>query len=398
MNNSALQKLTNSTNSTQGVEDVVMEAVADMRISCSIPKSSLLSIDSQWKYRAHFDAGGLPTGIESLFDGDSVIDVHAVQEALGNSCAVVENHFPGITFFRDMFAVPMYDDSVNGRKAFAVFINKTTCETVPAIDKASGRILAIADPIRTNSSAAISPIDPDISGEIPIVTAMNPVSVSPMSMKSVENVVDARELNTGILVVSFGTNDVRVIHHDVQMDGAPLLPIDNFGNTYTVSSDLELMFPPNMIFTKDSEYLTLIERTCVSRALTKLLDTGHVGKRILQVMAHYFSGKSSDMDLFQNPSELANAISCSVATALNRMLVGSAHVRQAVIDQMYDRIDTQMFVLDGSENFVHKALLDTPGEISLCVNLNHPFKIGVPNTNNVRNVAVRNLPIIIKLV
>ena len=397
---SAIHKLTSNSATT---EDTVMEAIADLRISCNIPRNVLLSADSAWTYKASIDSSGFLKGIESIFKGNCMIDVSTVCQALRSSNAVIQNHFSGMPLFRHMFPVPMYDDPMNDRKAFAVFINKSSSDTRHAIDPSTGKILAIADPLRVDSNAAISPLDPSSPGEIPIVTAMNPISVSPMSSFVADSVLDAEEQDMGILILSFGEKDIRVLHHDVHEDGTPLLPLDNFGNVFIISPDLELMFPPNRVFTKDTmSYTTMEGREAVPDQLSAELDTGHVGMRILQVMAHYFSGSGSDTEMFNNPGELADSISDSVANTLNNMLAGSAYVRQAVLDQMYKKIGMHMFVLDGSENPVSVALTNATDTVSVCVPISHPFKIGSSGADSTstktRNVALKNLPIIINLV
>ncbi len=386
--------------STKESEDMVMEAMADLRISCNIPRSVLLGSDSAWTYKASIDSNGFLKGIESIFKGNCMIDVSKVCQALRNSNAVIQNHFSGIPLFRNMFAVPMYDDPSNDRKAYAIFIDKSNGETRPAINPSTGKILAIIDPLQTDPNAALSPLDPTSPAEVPIVTAMNPVSVSPMSSMTADNVQDAEEQGMGILILSFGENDIRVLHHDVHEDGAPLLPLDNFGNVFAISPDLELMFPPNRVFTKDTmSYMTMEDRESVPDQLSAELDTGHVGMRILQVMAHYFSGSSADTSMFNNPGELADGISDGVASTLNSMLAGSAYVRQAILDQMYQKIGMHMFVLDGSENPVSAALANATDTVSICVTISHPFKIGSSADNNsTRNVALKNLPIVINLV
>ena len=396
-------------------ESSVMHANADMRITCNIPRSVFLCEDCPWKYRADFGPNGKVVGIRSVLESDvpmaPIVNKTSVSEALKNSSACIDNNFPGMSIFQNMFPVHVYDDMINDKRAYAVFINMESGEAVPSMNGPNGRILYVRDPIRPNSDSVICPLDPDLEIEVPVVTTMNPVSVSPLSGIDVGRVVDARQVGIGIMIFSLGSSSntsILVLHHDMQKDGLPLLPVDNFGNRFILTPDMELLFPMNRAFhgKRDAKAGDVVmdtsERLLLPVSMSARFQTGHVGKRVLQIMAHYFGDESTEKvslsAFMDNPESLADQVTTNVAESLHVMLINSETVRQAVVDQLYTKVGAHVFNADGQEHTMYQALMKSNNKITLCVNSNHQFRLGTMNGKHHRNVIIRSLPIVIDLV
>lgn len=329
----------------------VIEIPAEYAIHCHLPKSSFVNKDSAWKYRA------TEGKIESLQgDTDDIVDVQAATDAL---CACkashVANHPQGSRLFLFMFRVPEYDvpDVSDG---YAVFIDGDGVPVSPRDE--SGKARVISDP--RDGSKIISCVQ------------------APDAGKSAEGSTDAAEsLHVCILGINRATKKVHVMHIARDADGKPIVPVDNRGELYIYDEETGTLEPSGGVVCDPSG--------------------NHVGRRVLEITAHYFLLNES-IEFKENADTIANDIAGKIAAMFAKAVHGSQHVRQAILSQMHDKLDQGTFVQDGQDHAVSEALFrDEAGTITLCVPMDQRFSIGVKGSDTTKLVTLKRLPVLIHL-
>lgn len=325
----------------------VIEIPAEYAIHCHLPKASFVKQDSGWKYRVSDGK------IESLSgDTDNIVDVQVATDAL-RACTAshVTSHPQGSRLFLFMFRVPEYDVP-NESDGYAVFLNSDGVPISPRDD--SGKARVITDP-RDGSKLISCVADATNDG----------AGASDDSM------------HVCIFGIHRATKKIHVMHMANDASGNQVVPVDNRGERYIYDEETGTLEPPGSVVCDPSVH--------------------HVGKRVLEITAHYFLLNES-VEFKENADAIADDITGKIAAMFAKAVHGSQHVRHAILSQMHDKLDQGTFVQDGEEHAVSTALFgDGAGTITLCVPMDQRFSVGVKGSDSTKFVTLKRLPVFIHL-
>lgn len=390
-----------------GSNNPIVQISADFRIFCEVPKNIIFDAEMDWQYNAIINENGNLTGVQSINDPmptNRIINIKDTAEALKDSKAVIENHIMGISLFKNMFPVPQYDFiDENGNRtklAYAVYMNQYGLPMSPFDENENAYIRQ--DPL--NEAQAISPIDPNTSEVIPVATQVSPqVMLHPNTTYDMSKIIVTSPEQNGyylmmVLINIDNNTDISILYKETHLvSGEFVAPLDNAGNAFKISDNNKLQFPPNRIpvtYEQDTE-----SSMTVPLQLSTMIQTSHAGKRVLQIMAHYFTNSPEDIDIYFGSDSIANEIVHRIATLLANSIQTSHEVRQSILDQVYFKIGPHAFTLDGNLHPVREALITNAIEpLTLCIHLDQQFRIGVLCSKSFRNVTIKKLPIVVRLV
>jgi hypothetical protein len=381
-------------------------------ICCSIPRQTFLNPNADWCYEAVVDASGTLVGIQSV---DSTLTqepvaLEAFAAALADSSASIVDHVQGSKLFTYSFPVPHHDaldESGNPvRRAYATFLDENR-RPIRAVDP-QGTVLVCEDPIQAGK--VLSPRDPAGITDVPLVVALTPqmrlVEGSTHDPSKLLDVTSDTLKHKVVFTLGPTTNtDIRLLHCDY-IDALPVLPLDNRGRPFSLNVDNQLVFPPTQLLISHGTDLTPMPGNEIHQVLDVPVQrsaaflTGHAGKRILQLIAHYATNDVNNLDMFGDTDRMADQIVMRIAKTFAGALLSSHSVRNSIVKQMFVKVGAHAFRVDevGPHSMTQAILDAAPEPVVISLSVDQKFRIGVNASDTFREVFLRKIPFMVFLV